>query len=631
MTMLFLTLVILGQTEARFSGHDLHIAPNVKSEIDNEKADFKHLRMVADIEDAEAHKEEKAAHNDELDGEAIEKAATATAKTELDRATKYLPKGQDQDAAFAAAHGEQAQKFTDAEQMEDVAAKEKKDAADTEKDVTRMRQDAAAIEAIVMPAKAVVLSEAQIAEAPKTLEIDNEMADFKHLRMVADIEDEEAHKEEKAAHNDELDGEAIEKAAASTAKTELDRATKYLPVGKDRDAAVAAAHGEEAQKDTDAKQMKDVAAKEKTDAADTEKDVTRMRQDAAAIEAIVMPNKVAALMQSDEHKPKALSPPLENVKSDKKFFGPPFPADYPEDSRPVAQKSILDKLKGPDQPYPALQSKADYDRDYVKDENGDKGAWKNQMQYDWLRKKLARSTAAEKRAAEEAARRKAAEDAAQRKADGAGKDVDDAKRGVDDANKAGDGANGNDAGDADAGAAPSLTPLEEMKKKVTEAEANYEKEKKEFAECERLLAASKKNLEELKAKQAEMEKQLASDTKLWIESKTTRLSVHKAKEDAAHTKVLAAQTRLKEAQAAKAEKDTVLAAKKARKEVARKEMQQKKTHLENFKKRLAKATLTLQKLRGYHPSAPEGAVMHGAAPMTSALLSMLVLLTGSLF
>lgn len=329
--------------------------------------------------------------------------------------------------------------------------------------------------------------------------------------------------------------------------------------------------------------------------------------------------------------PNGISPPLENVKSDKKFFGPPFPADYPEDSRPAAQKSILDKLKGPDQPYPALQRPADYDRDFVKDENGDKGAWKDQMQYDWLRKKLARSTAAEKRAAEEAARRKAAEEAAQRKADGAGKDVDDAKKGVDDANKAGDNAQGNDAGDEDAGAAPSLTPLEEIKKKVAEAEANYEKEKKEFAECERLLAAAKKNLEELKAKQVEMEKQLAADTKLWIESKTTRLRVHKAKEDAAHTKTLAAQARLKEAQAAKAEKDAVLATKKARKEVALKEMQQKKTHLENFNKRLAKAALTLQKFRGGDHSPPEGVVVHGSARMTSALLSMLVLLAGTIF
>merc|ERR1719389_1336006 len=70
-----------------------------------------------------------------------------------------------------------------------------------------------------------------------------------------------------------------------------------------------------------------------------------------------------------------INPALKDVSSDKKFFGPPFPADYPDDKRPVVKKNILDKLKGPDQPYPALQSKSDFDKDFVKDENSDKGAW----------------------------------------------------------------------------------------------------------------------------------------------------------------------------------------------------------------------------------------------------------------
>jgi len=353
---------------------------------------------------------------------------------------------------------------------------------------------------------------------------------------------------------------------------------------------------------------------------------------AAAIEQVAKPALAKASLMSVNN-PK-LSPPLENVKSDKKFFGPPFPADYPEDSRPAVKKSmmkkLMDKLKSPDQPYPALQSKADFDRDYVKDENGDTGAWKAQMQYDWLRKKMVKDADAAKRAAEQADKEGRDVDDAQRKADGAGKVVDDAKHAVDDANKAGEGAIGKDASDEDAGVAPNLTPLEELKKKVAEAEATYEKEKKDFAECERQLAAAKQNLEELKAKQVEMEKLLVADTKLWIESKTTRLNAHKAKEAVAHTKKLAAEARLKEAQNSKAEMDTVLAQKKARREVARKEMQKKKVHLENFKKRLAKATLTLQKLRGYHAAAPEGIVVHGGAPMASALLATL-LVTGSLF
>jgi len=200
-------------------------------------------------------------------------------------------------------------------------------------------------------------------------EIDNEKADFKHLRMVADVEDAEAHKEEAAARNDELDGEAIEKAATSTAKTELDRASKYLPVGEDRDAAFAAARGEKARKFADAKQMEDVAAKEKKDAADTEKDVARMRQDAAAIEAIVMPAKAVAL----------ISPELQPGSSSK-FFK----KDYPFDKRPKADPFHFGH------PYPVVQDGGDYDRDFVKDENSDNGSWKAQETYDRLRVKLAK-------------------------------------------------------------------------------------------------------------------------------------------------------------------------------------------------------------------------------------------------
>merc|ERR1719359_460533 len=106
-----------------------------------------------------------------------------------------------------------------------------------------------------------------------------------------------------------------------------------------------------------------------------------------------------------------VDPPLKDVASDKKFFGPPFPADYPDDKRPVVQKSILDKLKGPNQPYPALQGKAEFDADYVKDENSDTGAWKAQFEYDTLRRKLLKEEADER--------------ASQSRADSEGKEYDD--------------------------------------------------------------------------------------------------------------------------------------------------------------------------------------------------------------
>merc|ERR1719387_3003725 len=110
------------------------------------------------------------------------------------------------------------------------------------------------------------------------------------------------------------------------------------------------------------------------------------------------PKKAASLASSK------ISPPIKDVAGDKEFFGPPFPADYPDDKRPVVDKGILNKLKGPDQPYPALQSKADYDRDYVKDENSDHGAWKAQFEYDNLRKKLLKEQSDEKSAEDRAAK-----------------------------------------------------------------------------------------------------------------------------------------------------------------------------------------------------------------------------------
>merc|ERR1719199_747906 len=115
----------------------------------------------------------------------------------------------------------------------------------------------------------------------------------------------------------------------------------------------------------------------------------------------------------------SIKPPLKDVKSDKKFFGPPFPADYPDDKRPVVDKGILNKLKGPDQPYPALQSKADYDRDYVKDENSDHGSWKAQFEYDYLRNKMAKEAADQRNA--------------QARADQEGRDLDGAQKRSDDA------------------------------------------------------------------------------------------------------------------------------------------------------------------------------------------------------
>jgi len=76
---------------------------------------------------------------------------------------------------------------------------------------------------------------------------------------------------------------------------------------------------------------------------------------------------------------KKISPRLV-PKSDRIFFD----HDYPDDLEPHAKKTEFSH------PYPAVQDTDEYDKDYVKDENNDKGEWKAQMDYDLLRTKVAR-------------------------------------------------------------------------------------------------------------------------------------------------------------------------------------------------------------------------------------------------
>lgn len=328
-----------------------------------------------------------------------------------------------------------------------------------------------------------------------------------------------------------------------------------------------------------------------------------------------------------------LSPPLRDAsdgktRSDKEFFGGKT-ADYVQDSRPVPDKSIMDKLKGPDQPYPALQSKDAFDRDYVKDENSDRGDWKAQFEYDYLRKKMAKEAADARVAGDAAGKHGKNVDDAQRNADNAQKGVDGAQKDLDGAKK--------DEGDAmqpeDFDDMPENTikekklKLEKLKVAVKAAEENLVKEKAQFEQCKKMLEDAKTNLAELKAKQVEMETKLAADTKLWVETKSVRLNLKKSKEDASHSKTVVAITALNEAKAAKAVVDKVLAEKKSLAAKAQENLQKEKASLAKAKVDMEKATLTLQKLRGYTPAAPA----KSSAPMTSVLLSFFALVAITLF
>lgn len=313
-----------------------------------------------------------------------------------------------------------------------------------------------------------------------------------------------------------------------------------------------------------------------------------------------------------------LSPALKHDDSDKKFFGKQ--GNYAEDTRPVVQKSILNKLKGPDQPYPALQSKDKFDRDFVKDENSDTGAWKAQFEYDALRKKLMKEEGDAKGAESRANKEGLDVDAAKAKADAAAKAADDAKKDADGANK---GEAGAKEASVDA-EPPSAEALEKLKKKVAEAEVTYAKEQEDFKKCKAELEAAEKAIEDLKAKQVEMEQKLAGDTKLWAETKSARLNLKAARQEAAGAKRAASAARLKVAQNNKADLDAILAKEKAESDASAEHLRQQKAELAKAHEDLDAATLRLQKLRGYTPA--EEAALKKSSAHVQSLFSVVALL-----
>jgi len=320
----------------------------------------------------------------------------------------------------------------------------------------------------------------------------------------------------------------------------------------------------------------------------------------------------------------SIEPALKDKTSDKKFFGPPFPADYAEDTRPVVQKHILDKLKGPEQPYPALQSKKDYDSDFVKDENSDTGAWQAQFEYDALRKKLAQAEADEKNAQGKADKEGGDTAGAQRDADEAAKKAADAQKELDGATADQDSA-AKTADDFDG--PPSAEKLEELKKAVAQAEEKFAKEKTDFEKCQKQLDDAKANLEALKKQQADMEAELAKATQLWVEQKTTKLNIQKTKADAAakahQEKLSAAHEKLADAQKAKAAVDKTLAKEKAEHEAALQSLHKEQAEMKQAKSDLEATAAKLQKLRGYKPAEVPA---KSGAKMASAVLSMVAIL-----
>lgn len=311
-----------------------------------------------------------------------------------------------------------------------------------------------------------------------------------------------------------------------------------------------------------------------------------------------------------------INPKLEDVSSDKKFFGPPFPADYPSDARPTVSPSIAWQLKENNKPYPYLQNRKEYDEDYVKDENSDRGDWKAQFDYDEYRRKLGEEEAAVRRAQEKADKEGKDQSDAEKALSDAEKAANDAKKGVEDAmsdkdksDKDGDGTGG------DGLSAEEKEKLETMRKKVADAIDNYEKEKKEFEECKKNLEKAKKELDDIKAETEAYEQQLQSQSKLWIikseADKQARDKARQAKKEANAARVKAASEKVDAAVALKKTRESSLAKEKAEHAAAQKKLDQQKAKVEQAKQKLDEAKVRLQTLRGYKTAPAKSGVPSG--------------------
>jgi len=249
-----------------------------------------------------------------------------------------------------------------------------------------------------------------------------------------------------------------------------------------------------------------------------------------------------------------ISPELEPESSKK------FNKDYPDDVRPSAKGLAFGH------PYPVVQDSGAFASDFVKDENGDNGQWKAQMEYDTLRGKLRKEKAeAEKALKKKEEEMKELEEArteekqAEQNAAKANADAAKARAEADKASKEVDALDGKDSGGKKSGSDGKLdaaaakveketADLEKCKKELEEAKAKLKKlmeekealEKKEAADSE---AAAKHHADQTAAAKAlakqeklEVEDARAKETKLESEEEQLRKEVAEEKEEVAEKK-----------------------------------------------------------------------------------------------
>jgi len=356
------------------------------------------------------------------------------------------------------------------------------------------------------------------------------------------------------------------------------------------------------------------------------------------------PRTAHASLNKMAHHAGRIVPPLEDVDTDKKFFGPPFPADYPHDGQPGAKKEVFQK----GQPYPKVQEQGFFDKDYVKDENSDGGEWKAQMDYDVARTRIDRAKTqkqvAEKQGEAEAhdvaeAERKYNEQKdkedkavnnardAEKKVEEEAKNEESAKKTVKDKEqRAKDKAAA--AKEAEKDAKTAMQKHEEAKKalekRVQEAKDALEEERESFKECQKELDEAKAKVEGLKKQRDALsktktdegnlllkEKHLLEDQERILREEEVKTKVAEAKRDAALAKLTFAKS-----ETAVSQKE--LDKQKAEHDAAEAKVQQETADVKAAEKEMAEARNALRKSRGQSALPAGEAVPTPPSPQTKS-------------
>lgn len=339
-------------------------------------------------------------------------------------------------------------------------------------------------------------------------------------------------------------------------------------------------------------------------------------------------------------------PPLVDVDTDKKFFGPPFPADYPDDISPPTKRKLFKK----DSVYPKVQEEGFFDKDYIKDENSDGGKWQAQFDYDSARTKIAN----QQRQAENAAKRAGKEQhdvetasgkvaETRRKEEAA---AEEAKKAQDEAAAAEEAARRNAQKKADERAAEARVRAEKqeeeekeqrrtLEKRVQDAEDKLTEEKKEYKECLKQLQEAKDKVDELEKQKRDLKKKGWNTTK-WVVAETQDLEAERKAVEEATAKTAAAEAKhkatLKNLEAAHEATEAAkreLEQQKRENERAHNLIEEQDRELEKAEKDLDSSKSKLRHIRGLDEPKPKdpkedgGAVSQASSLVVAAVLTIM--------